>query len=64
MIRFADEIIEMQDFCQFRTEFDIEPKPTPDLFSMEVELLFSEIANVGQPDLISDSIPNVMLACI
>eukprot|EP00826_Nyctotherus_ovalis_P002165 TRINITY_DN1040_c0_g1_i9.p1 TRINITY_DN1040_c0_g1~~TRINITY_DN1040_c0_g1_i9.p1 ORF type:complete len:646 (-),score=185.78 TRINITY_DN1040_c0_g1_i9:77-2014(-) len=43
MVRFAEEIIELQDHCQFKTEIDVYPKKYYDTCYMSVALYFSEL---------------------
>lgn len=46
MVRFAEEIIELQDLCQFKTEIDVYPKKYNDTCYMSVSLYFSELDTV------------------
>jgi len=51
MVRFAEENIELQDICQFRTEIDVLPLPAPTGCYMELELFFCDISSMGPPEL-------------
>ena len=42
IIHFSEEIIELQDFCQFKTEIDIYPKQYNDKCYISVSLYFCD----------------------
>jgi len=52
MVRFSEEFIELQDFCQFRTELDIFPSKSLDNCYLQLELYFAEVSSLGPPELL------------
>ena len=55
LVRFAEELIELQDLCQFRTELDIFPDQLHYPLFIDLELLFSDITSIGQAELFTES---------
>ena len=56
MIRYSDETVELQDFCQFRTEIDISPNRPNDPCYANIGLYFGDIASVGPPELFDSDV--------
>ncbi len=54
MIRFAEECVELQDICQFRTEVDFFPGFDLLSFYLDLELCFDEVAFSGGPEFIHE----------
>mmetsp|Transcript_31135 Transcript_31135/g.30587 ORF Transcript_31135/g.30587 Transcript_31135/m.30587 type:complete len:130 (+) Transcript_31135:281-670(+) len=51
MIRYCEEEVELNDIGHFRVELDLEEcTPNEQEFFMEVELMFSDLANQGGPE--------------
>ena len=51
MVRFSEEVIELQDFCDFCTEIDILPKKSNDKCYASIELYFGDLTTMGPPEL-------------
>ena len=56
MVRFSEELIELQDFCQFRTELDYFPIKNTDNLYLEISLHFSDISTLGPPELFDPAV--------
>ena len=61
MVRYADENIELQDVCQYRTELDIIPGKDLQSMCIEAELMFADQANVGPVEILYASQCEVLL---
>lgn len=55
-MRYAGEIIELQDFCQFRTEIDIYPTKFSDNCYLSVELYFADLSPYNISDLLNGNV--------
>ncbi len=59
MVRFSEENIELQDFCQFRTEVDLVPGQTRYPFFVDIELYFTETETSCTPQILAE-LPDVV----
>ena len=64
MIRFAEESVELQDICQFRTELDVLPGFEQLPFYLDLELHFYDLAFTGGPEFIYDQASKVAFLLI
>jgi len=55
-MRYAGETIELQDFCQFRTEIDIYPTRYSDNCYLCVELYFTSLSPYNINDLLNGKV--------
>lgn len=55
-MRYAGEVIELQDFCQFRTEVDVYPTRFSDNCYLSVELHFADLSSFNITDLLHDNV--------
>ena len=56
MIKYAEEEVELQDFCIFHTEIDIYPKRPSDPCYLSIELYFGDTTSLGPPELIDSEV--------
>jgi len=64
MIRYADELVELEDICQMKTEFDfkiLDKKSGESMepFYMDVGLYFYDLPFTGFPDFICEEVQKV-----
>ncbi len=50
MIRYCEEEVDINDLCHFRTEIDVEPDYLNTDFYVDIELVFSDLHNLGGPE--------------
>jgi len=65
LVRYCEEEVEINEIGHFRTEIDVEPDYLNMEFTFEVELMFSDLHNMGGPekclDNAKDVIPNYLI---
>ena len=50
MIRYCEEEVEVNDVVLFRSEIDVEPDYLQTEYTLEVDLFFSDLSNLGGPE--------------
>jgi hypothetical protein len=50
LIRYCEEEVEVNDIVQFRSELDVEPDYLSTEYFLEIDLYFSDLANLGGPE--------------